>query len=378
MVDNDTARKVLAQIDRDDIARLGFDLTDIPSPTGEEKAVSDFIVGWFKANGIKGISQEIAPGRPNAVGVIRGDGTGLSLQFNGHLDTSYVGGPEDFRILAESEAEPDEMMRASIVGDEVHGLGIGNMKCGVASIMTAGKAIAKSGVKLKGDLVLAGVVGEISRTPVNEFQGQGYRGEGVGTRHLVTHGFHTDYAVCCDGSDMNIVWAQNGVVQMKVTVYGKPEAAWGSDRSSVKVEELNAIIKMTKVIAAIERWAEGFEKRYVYQSQTGPLLPKVNVGAIQGGAPYRPNLDGHEHLQRARDPLGQDRPARLPERAARGGGEDRRDGQGSAAVRADDPRHLPPGAAPGPLIAAVGPVGARSRGDRRRGRRADRGFQRTR
>jgi acetylornithine deacetylase/succinyl-diaminopimelate desuccinylase-like protein len=289
MVDQELAKKVLAQIDRDEIAQLGCALTDIPSPTGQEKAVSDFVVGWFKANGIKGISQEIAPGRPNAVGVVKGDGSGLSLQFNGHLDTSYVGGREDFRILHESEAEPDEMMRGSIVGDEVHGLGIGNMKCGVASIMMAGKAIVKAGVKLKGDLVLAGTVGEISRTPINEFQGQEYRGEGVGTRHLVTHGFHTDYAVCCDGSDMNIVWAQNGVVQMKVTVFGKPEAAWGSDRSKAKMDELNAIIKMTKVIGAIERWAEGFEQRYVYQSQTGPILPKVNVGAIQGGAPYRPN-----------------------------------------------------------------------------------------
>jgi len=27
----------------------------------------------------------------------------------------------------------------------------------------------------------------------------------------------------------------------------------------------------------------------VYDSPTGPLLPKVNIGAIEGGAPYRPN-----------------------------------------------------------------------------------------
>lgn len=289
MVDQELARTVLAQIDRDEIIQLGCDLTDIPSPTGQEKAVSDFMVGWFRANGIKGISQEVAPGRPNAIGVLKGGGSGLSLQLNGHLDTSYVGGPEDFRILHESEAESPELLRASVEGDEIHGLGIGNMKCGVASMMIAGKAIARAGVPLRGDLVLAGVVGEISRTPVNEYQGQEYRGEGVGTRHLVTHGFHTDYAVCCDGSDMTIVWAQNGVVQLRVTVFGRPEAAWGSDRAVAKMDEVNAIIKMQRVIGAIEQWAEDFERRYVYQGQTGPLLPKVNVGAIQGGAPYRPN-----------------------------------------------------------------------------------------
>ena len=46
---------------------------------------------------------------------------------------------------------------------------------------------------------------------------------------------------------------------------------------------------MTRIIDAIERWGEAFEEKYVYQSPTGPLLPKVNIGAIEGGAPYRPN-----------------------------------------------------------------------------------------
>ena len=28
---------------------------------------------------------------------------------------------------------------------------------------------------------------------------------------------------------------------------------------------------------------------YIYNPPTGPLYPKVNIGAIEGGAPYRPN-----------------------------------------------------------------------------------------
>jgi len=38
-----------------------------------------------------------------------------------------------------------------------------------------------------------------------------------------------------------------------------------------------------------EQWAPSFEEKYIYQSPTGPLLPKVNIGGIEGGAPYRPN-----------------------------------------------------------------------------------------
>jgi acetylornithine deacetylase/succinyl-diaminopimelate desuccinylase-like protein len=55
------------------------------------------------------------------------------------------------------------------------------------------------------------------------------------------------------------------------------------------MERTNAIIKMTKVIAALEEWGAAFEGKYIYNSPTGPLWPKVNIGAIEGGAPYRPN-----------------------------------------------------------------------------------------
>ncbi|MGH7927148.1 MAG: M20/M25/M40 family metallo-hydrolase, partial [Candidatus Binatia bacterium] len=116
-----------------------------------------------------------------------------------------------------------------------------------------------------------------------------YRGEGAGTRHLLTHGMHSDYAVVADGSDMNIVWTQNGVVQVKIQTFGKAEAAWGSNRATHPMDKMNAIVKMTKIIDAVEGWGAEFESKYVYNSPTGPLTPKVNIGGIEGGAPYRPN-----------------------------------------------------------------------------------------
>ncbi|HEY1269741.1 MAG TPA: M20/M25/M40 family metallo-hydrolase [Candidatus Binatia bacterium] len=286
-VNKELAQKVLAQIDREELARLGCDLVNLPSPTGQEKAVAEFILDWFKANGIKPVRQDVEVDRPNAVGVLKGDGTGLSLGFNGHMDTSFTGTAEDLRMVA--DIEPDEMLKGSIAGNKVRGLGISNMKGGVAAFMMAAKALKKSGVRLKGDAVFAAVVGEISRTPIGPWQTKEYRGEGAGTRHLLTHGMHTDYAVVADGSDMNIVWTQTGVVQLKITTFGKAEAAWGSKRSTHPMEKLNAIVKMTKIIAGIEKWAESFEERYIYNSPTGPLFPKVNIGAIEGGAPYRPN-----------------------------------------------------------------------------------------
>jgi len=286
-LDKAAAKAALAQIDRAELAQLGCDLTGIPSPTGREKAIAEFILQWFEANSIKAVRQDVEFDRPNAVGVIKGDGTGLSLGFNGHTDTSFTGTEEDRRMVA--KLEPESELKGKIVGNKVQGLGISNMKGGVAAFMMAGKALKKSGVELKGDVVLAAVVGEISRTPVGPWQTKEYRGEGAGTRHLLTHGMHTDYAVVADGSDLNIVWTQTGVVQARIQTFGKAEAAWGSKRSTHPMEKLNAIVKMTKIIDAVERWGAEFEEKYVYKSPTGPLYPKVNIGAIEGGAPYRPN-----------------------------------------------------------------------------------------
>jgi hypothetical protein len=39
------------------------------------------------------------------------------------------------------------------------------------------------------------------------------------------------------------------------------------------MEKVNAIVKMTKIIEALERWGAAFEDRYIYNSPTGPLLP---------------------------------------------------------------------------------------------------------
>jgi len=286
-IDSDVAQQVLAQIDRAELARLACDLVDIPSPTGQERAVADYILDWYARHGLRPVRQEVEVDRPNAVGILKGQGDGLSLMFNGHMDTSFTGTEADRRMVA--TMEPESELRGSIDGDVFRGLGISNMKGGIAAFMIAAKALQASEIRLRGDLILAAVVGEISRTPIGPWQTKEFRGEGAGTRHLLTHGIQSDYAIVADGSDLNIVWTQTGVVDFKITTFGQAEAAWGSRRGTHPPARLNAIVKMTRVVDAVERWAEDFEERYIYQSPTGPIWPKVNVGAIEGGAPYRPN-----------------------------------------------------------------------------------------
>jgi acetylornithine deacetylase len=278
---------ILKGITRDECAELTKQLCDIPSPTGAEREIGEFVLDWFARQGIMTIRQEIDPNRVNAIGVIEGTGRGTSLQINGHVDTSFTGTEED-RIFC-AELEPAQELRGAIRDGKVFGLGASNMKSGVAAFMVAGKALKQSGVALKGDLLLAAVAGEISRTPIGPYQSGSYRGEGTGTRHLLTHGVQSDYAIVADRSGHSIVTAQNGVTQLRINTFGNPHAAWGVTRAQEPPEDNNAVLKMMKVVQAVDAWAADFEQRCVYHSAIGPIIPKVNIGAIQGGAPFRPN-----------------------------------------------------------------------------------------
>ena len=51
----------------------------------------------------------------------------------------------------------------------------------------------------------------------------------------------------------------------------------------------NAIVKMARVIAAVEEWGKNYEQANSFESFCGRVVPKVVIGAIRGGIPYRPN-----------------------------------------------------------------------------------------
>jgi acetylornithine deacetylase/succinyl-diaminopimelate desuccinylase-like protein len=287
MVSQQERTEVLKHIQREELGELTKDLVDVPSPTGSEKAIGEFILAWFERHGIKAVRQQISPERVNAVGIVEGKSNGVSLTINGHMDTSYTGTEED-RMFCRS-LEPDSDLKGAVRDGKVFGLGASNMKSGLAAFMVAGKAIRQSGISLKGDLILAAVAGEISRTPIGSYQSESYRGEGTGTIHLLTHGMQSDYAIVADRSGHSVVWAQNGVAQFKISTFGDPHAAWGVTREEKPPEASSAILKMMKVLQAIDSWAAEFERAHVYQSAHGQIVPKVNIGAIQGGAPFRPN-----------------------------------------------------------------------------------------
>jgi hypothetical protein len=88
----------------------------------------------------------------------------------------------------------------------------------MAAFLVAAKAIRDSGYPLKGDLVVSAVAGEISREPIDEWQGTSYLSKDLGARFMITHGAVADFALVAEGTGFGIVGVEPGKAHYKVTV----------------------------------------------------------------------------------------------------------------------------------------------------------------
>jgi acetylornithine deacetylase len=262
--------KAVEQIDRDRLVQLTVDLTDIPSPTGFEGDMARAVYEVLETAGFDATLQPIGDERYNAIGRLQGHGGGKSVMFNGHLDTSF--GPEQAHRGIGYEC------KGTVIDDEwIYGMGTFNMKSAMATYVTAVESIRKAGLRLGGDVVIAGVAGEIEKAPVNDFEGRQYQGYGVGTKYAITHGAVADYCILGEPTNMCLIPRHCGTTWIKITVPGHLiHTAWSD-------VEKNAINKSRVILDAIHDWIP----HYVENHRMGDFLPRVNVSAIEGGWPWR-------------------------------------------------------------------------------------------
>jgi len=207
------------------------------------------------------------------------------------MDVPYSGGEDDLLYMSKALFDrPAHKPNGFVKDGYICGLGIGNMKASLAALLVALKALKSSGVAIKGDIISAAVCGEIGRTAVGRFQGLKYEGAGFGARYLVTHGFHSDYAICVDNSGLKLTWVQPGIMYMHVTVYGNPGGAWATGAANSRATSQNAVLKMQPVIDAVERWAGDYNKKSVYECAGGTVKPTASITSIEGGTPYKASM----------------------------------------------------------------------------------------
>ncbi len=267
------AKKITEQVREDEIVAMAFDVVNIASPTGEELEMAKYMRGALEATQLQVSWQEVEEGRANVIGRWEGEGTGKSLMFNGHMDTSNTG-RETF--LSGIGYKPTAVLKNGMI----YGLGIYNMKGALVCYTQALKALQRAGVRLEGDILIAAVVGEIEKTQwSDEFVGKEYRGYGAGTHYMVNHGVLPDMCILGEPTDMQIVLAHYGSMWARIGTRGSyVHTAFAAGR-----EKDSSIRRMHEVLDAIYEWIPGFESQNAFNGKRGV----VNIGCIRGGHPWR-------------------------------------------------------------------------------------------
>ena len=275
---------VIASIDPKEVVDLALALGNIDSPTGSEGPAGQFVFDWLERSGFAPRKYALVEDRFSVAARIEGTGGGYSLIYNAHLDTTLM--PE----AVWSARDPKERLYHSawVEGDSIYGDGVVNDKGPMAAFLVAAKAIRAAGYPLKGDLTVSAVPGEISREPVDEWQGPAYLSKDLGARFMATHGVVADFAIVAEGTGFGIVGIEPGKAHFKVTVrtdgprYYTPYLP----RPTELAKSPNAIVLASAAIAALERWAHEYQQRNTYRGEHGTIVPKASVNAIRSGYPF--------------------------------------------------------------------------------------------
>lgn len=272
---NDTGAHIdaaLEALDVDQLYGLLRDMVGIRSATGHEKDLAEFLAHFLNENGIDAYTQPISDTQYNVIGHLRGSGDGAALLFNGHLDTSYTGLESHLKGAGYKPA-------LTPIGEWLYGLGIYNMKSGLAAAIAAVLAVRRSGIPLAGDLIIGGAAGEVEKAPVEEFQGADFAGYGTGTSYMVKHGVVADVGIVCEPTDFKIATGHFGAVWLRLTIYGDTSHTVYTTRGGL----VHAIEQLPKVIDALVDWRRKYQEKYSYKG----YVPAVNIASVRGGQPWR-------------------------------------------------------------------------------------------
>jgi acetylornithine deacetylase len=235
---------------RDTLVRLiqtnSVNPTLAPGAPGERE-IAEWIAASLRSVGLSAEIFEPAPGRTSILGRLAGTGGGRSLMLNGHCDTVPAGGM----------AEP---FSGAIRDGKVYGRGAFDMKGSLVACMAAVKALAASGVRLRGDVLVAAVADE-------EYGS-------LGTSDLIQR-VKVDGAIVAEPTGLEVCLAHKGYLWIEVEVAGR--AAHGS-----KFElGIDANMKMGHFLSRLSALERELRARPPHPL-VGP--PSLHAALLSGGA----------------------------------------------------------------------------------------------
>jgi len=216
------------------------------SNTRGETELARFMVEAMRGIGLEAELQPVEAERFNAIGRLRGSGGGKSLLFNGHMDTNPV-----------TEGWTVDPWAGKVDDKFIYGIGVSNMKAGDAAYYCAVKTLIDNGVKLKGDVVLSYVVGEL----------QG----GIGTVKMIDAGIRADYFINSEPTDLKALTLHAGAFNYVIELTGVTR------HISKREEAVDAIAIAAEIIPQINTITFSGAANDEHRS-----VNRANVGIIRG------------------------------------------------------------------------------------------------
>jgi acetylornithine deacetylase len=260
---------------------IGFDTTarEVGDPPREEAAMQEHLanrlraagaeIDLFEPDGAALAGRPLVPpgldfaGRPQLIATVRGRGAGRSLLLGGHIDV----------VSAAPEAEwTSPPFRAEVRDGRLYGRGACDMKGGIAAMVFAVQTLARLGVDLAGDLVVATNTDEES--------------SGAGGIALVDHGLRADAGIVTEPTGFDVWVACRGSEYGVVHVPGRPGHAEVRHPSWQRGGAVNAIEKAAVVLEAIaalrEHWAgrEDLVHRWLSPPSLLPTMARSGEWAV--------------------------------------------------------------------------------------------------
>ncbi|MDA8747823.1 M20 family metallopeptidase [Litoreibacter sp.] len=218
-----------------------------PTDNGAEADMADLFEAQMRILGLDIGTREVIKGRRNVWGTLKGTGGAPTVLLAGHLDTVGVDGYED-------PFEP------TIRDGKIYGRGSCDMKAGLAAYLEVVRHLQRSGTKLSGDLIIAGVIDEEHAM--------------AGSKDFGINGPRVDFAIVAEPTLLDICAAHKG--QLLTTITTKGHAA----HSSMPSNGRNAVYHMATVLGALQDYASELSNR-----AADPICgtPSFSVGVIRGG-----------------------------------------------------------------------------------------------
>ena len=162
------------------------------------------------------------------------------------------------------------------------------MKGALACYVEAVRALRDAGVRLRGDVLIAAVCGEIEKTQQGDAVGAEYRGYAAGSRATSSPTAASPTCACSASRPRaRSCSATTGRSWLRIRVHGDfIHTAFSEGR-----RDRNAILRQHQVLAAVQEWIPTWEDDPSNGYRGAKAI--VNVGAVEGGFGWRVSRTPH-------------------------------------------------------------------------------------